>query len=46
LKSLKVASQKGYPAQEAWNDPELQKLQALPQFAQLVKEFTPKTTKP
>jgi hypothetical protein len=45
LKSLKVALQKGYPAQEAWNDPELQKLQALPQFAQLEKEFTPKTTK-
>jgi serine/threonine protein kinase/tetratricopeptide (TPR) repeat protein len=46
LKSLRLALQKGYPAQEAWNDPELQKLQALPQFAQLVKEFTPKTTKP
>jgi len=46
LKPLRLALQKGYPAQEAWNDPELQKLQALPQFAQLVKEFTPKTTKP
>ena len=46
LKSLRLALQKGYAAQEAWNDPELQKLQALPQFAQLVKEFTPKTTKP
>jgi tetratricopeptide (TPR) repeat protein len=46
LKSLRLALQKGWPAQEAWNDPELQKLQALPQFAQLVKEFTPKTAKP
>jgi hypothetical protein len=27
---------KGYAPEEAWNDPELQKLQALPQFAQLV----------
>jgi tetratricopeptide (TPR) repeat protein len=32
LKSLRLALEKGYPAQEAWNDPELQKLQALPQF--------------
>jgi hypothetical protein len=46
LKPLRLALQKGYPAQEAWNDPELQKLQALPQFARLVKEFTPKTAKP
>jgi len=46
LKPLRLALTKGYPAQEAWNDPDLQKLQALPQFAQLVKEFTPKTTKP
>jgi tetratricopeptide (TPR) repeat protein/predicted Ser/Thr protein kinase len=46
LKPLKLALQKGWPAQEAWNDPELQKLQALPQFSQLVKEFTPKTAKP
>ncbi len=46
LKSLRLALQKGWPAQEAWNDPELQKLQALPQFSQLVKEFSPKTTKP
>ena len=30
----------------AYIDPELQKLQALPQFALMVKEFTPKTTKP
>jgi serine/threonine protein kinase/Flp pilus assembly protein TadD len=40
IKSLRFALEKGYPAQEAWNDPELQKLQALPQFAQLVKEFS------
>ena len=46
LKPLRLALTKGYPAQEAWNDPDLQKLQALPQFANLVKEFTPKTTKP
>jgi Flp pilus assembly protein TadD len=42
LKSLRPALQKGYSAQEAWNDPELQKLQALPQFLQLVNEFTKK----
>lgn len=46
VKALKTALAKGYPAQEAWNDPDLQKLQALPQFAQLVKEFTPKSAKP
>jgi hypothetical protein len=43
LKSLKMALEKGYPAQEAWNDPELQKLQALPQFSQLVNQFTKKS---
>ena len=42
LKSLRQALQKGYAAQEAWNDPELQKLQALPQFSQLVNQFTKK----
>ncbi len=42
LKSLKQALEKGWPPQEAWNDPELQKLQALPQFSQLVKEFSKK----
>ena len=46
LKSLRLAIEKGYSAQEAWNDPELQKLQALPQFSKLVKEFTPKSAKP
>jgi tetratricopeptide (TPR) repeat protein/tRNA A-37 threonylcarbamoyl transferase component Bud32 len=43
LKSLRLALDKGYAAQEAWNDPELQKLQALPQFSQLVNEFTKKS---
>jgi eukaryotic-like serine/threonine-protein kinase len=43
LTSLRVAIEKGYSAQEAWNDPELQKLQALPQFAKLVNEFTKKS---
>jgi serine/threonine protein kinase/tetratricopeptide (TPR) repeat protein len=43
LKSLKMALDKGYAAQEAWNDPELQKLQALPQFDQLVKQFSKKS---
>jgi len=42
LKSLRLAFEKGYSAQEAWNDPELQKLQALPQFLKLVNEFTKK----
>jgi eukaryotic-like serine/threonine-protein kinase len=42
LKSLRLALEKGYGAQEAWNDPELQKLQALPQFSQLVNQFTKK----
>jgi eukaryotic-like serine/threonine-protein kinase len=42
LKSLRLALEKGYGAQEAWNDPELRKLQALPQFLQLVNQFTKK----
>jgi tetratricopeptide (TPR) repeat protein len=42
LKSLRHALEKGWSAQEAWNDPELQKLQALPQFSQLVNEFSKK----
>ncbi len=42
LKPLKLALEKGYPAQEAWNDPELQKLQALPQFSQLVSQYSKK----
>ncbi len=43
LKALKQALEKGYSAQEAWNDPELQKLQGLPQYAQLVNEYAKKT---
>ena len=43
LKALRLALDKGYSPQEAWNDPELQKLQALPQFSQLVNEFTKKS---
>jgi serine/threonine protein kinase/tetratricopeptide (TPR) repeat protein len=42
LKSLRLALEKGYAAQEAWNDPELQKLQALPQFSQSVNQFSKK----
>jgi tetratricopeptide (TPR) repeat protein/predicted Ser/Thr protein kinase len=42
LKPLRQAFEKGYPAQDAWNDPELQKLQTLPQFSQLVNQFTKK----
>ncbi len=42
LKPLRLALEKGYPAQEAWNDPELQKLQVLPQFSQLVNQFSKK----
>ncbi len=42
LRSLRLALEKGYAAQEAWSDPELQKLQALPQFSQLMNEFTKK----
>jgi len=42
LKSLKLALEKGYSPQEAWNDPELQKLQALPQFSKLVKDYSKK----
>jgi hypothetical protein len=42
MKALKIALEKGWPAQEAWNDPELQKLQALPQFAQLMTQFSKK----
>jgi tetratricopeptide (TPR) repeat protein len=42
VKALRLALEKGYSAQEAWNDPELQKLQALPQFSQLVNEYSKK----
>ncbi len=43
LKALELALENGYSAQEAWNDPELQKLQSLPQYSQLVKEYSKKT---
>lgn len=43
IKPLRVAFAKGYPPQEAWNDPELQKLRTLPQFSQLVNEFSKKS---
>ncbi len=43
MKPLKLALEKGYSAQEARNDPELQKLQGLPQFSQLIKEYSKKT---
>jgi Tfp pilus assembly protein PilF len=39
---LNQALQKGYSLEEAKNDPELARLQKLPQFAQLVKNFTKK----
>ncbi len=42
LQALRRALEKGYSAQEAWNDPELQKLQALPQFSHLVNQFSKK----
>jgi tetratricopeptide (TPR) repeat protein len=42
IKALRRALEKGYPAREAWNDPELQKLQALPQFSQLVNQISKK----
>ena len=44
LTALRQALDKGYAPEEAWNDPELQKLQALPQFAQLVNRK--RTAKP
>ena len=43
LKPLRLALERGYPAQEAWNDPELQKLRAMPQFSQLVSQFSKKS---
>ena len=43
LASLKEAFQKGYPPDEAQNDPELAKLKALPEFARLVTQFSRKS---
>jgi hypothetical protein len=45
-KSLRLALEKGYNPREAWNDSGLQKLQALPQFSQLVNQFTKKKKNP
>jgi eukaryotic-like serine/threonine-protein kinase len=42
LKALREALQKHYPAEEAQSDPELAKLQALPEFTTLLKEFEKK----
>jgi eukaryotic-like serine/threonine-protein kinase len=42
LNALRQALASGYGAQEAWNDPELQKLQALPQFSLLVNQYLKK----
>jgi len=39
LKSLREAFQKGYPPDDAENDPELKDLRARPEFGNLVKEF-------
>ena len=39
LKSLREAFQKGYSPQEALNDPDLGKLQSLPEFAKLVNQY-------
>ena len=39
LNSLARAFQNGYPAAEARNDPELNALHQLPEFAGLVKKF-------
>jgi eukaryotic-like serine/threonine-protein kinase len=38
LPALQEALAKGYPAQFVRSDPELAKLQALPQFAEIVKQ--------
>jgi tetratricopeptide (TPR) repeat protein/TolB-like protein/predicted Ser/Thr protein kinase len=43
LKSLREAFQKGYPVEEARNDPEMGKLANLPEFTQLISEFQKKT---
>lgn len=43
LKPLREAFQKGYSSEEARNDPELKRLEGLPEFANLLKEFAHKT---
>ena len=44
LSTLREAFQKGYSTEEALNDPELGKLNGLPEFARLVNEFSKKKT--
>ncbi len=39
LRVLREAFQNGYPAKEARSDPELKKLQSLPEFEKLMREF-------
>jgi tetratricopeptide (TPR) repeat protein/TolB-like protein/predicted Ser/Thr protein kinase len=39
--TLTRALQKGYPAREVWNDPELNGLRSRPEFAKLVQKFGP-----
>ena len=43
IKTLRDAFQKGYPPDDAENDPELKDLRARPEFGSVVKEFTRKT---
>jgi tetratricopeptide (TPR) repeat protein/TolB-like protein len=43
LKTLREAFQRGYPPDDAENDPELKDLRARPEFGNLVKEFHRKT---
>jgi hypothetical protein len=43
LKALHQALQQGYPAQEAQSDPELKDLQALPEFATMMRSFGSRT---
>lgn len=42
LKTLREAFQKGYSSQEALNDPDLGKLQSLPEFLKLVNQYKKK----
>jgi len=42
LRSLREAFQKGYPSEEAKNDPELGSLGAKPEFTSLLSEFAAK----
>jgi eukaryotic-like serine/threonine-protein kinase len=43
LKTMREAFQKGYPPNDAENDPELKNLRALPEFESLLREFSKKT---